>query len=474
MKVPALSRSFTPLFFLLVALLTATACASTPTQVIVVDETPPPPVPAEPQKLLEWTTDFSYPYLPPNSVTEQIITIDISGLAPKDQKRPPLHLALVVDHSGSMRGEAMEHARSAMLELLKQLDPEDTLSVIAFGSTAQVLLPQQRWSGVDQATLREQIKALESRGTTAMTPALQLAVAEVQRVARSEDINRVLLLSDGQPNDPSRLPSIAQNAGRMSIPVTTMGLGPHYDEELLTQLADLSGGHYRFIEHSDHIAAFFVDEMQLIQQTVARNAQVDVTFGPGVRVVGAFGAQPELRARGATFRLGALSASETRSITIELEVQTRAKGAPVELLDARLTWEDALLNQGQLARSVYIESTTTEDIGLIERSAKQSVLARLARLRAVSLMEEGLRLYEQGMREQATEQLNAAAELYDQNLSPAPPIEHSRDRSRSLPSRPTPRDVANQAARTKPSSDEGRNLIKGGKAAARSYRNGLD
>jgi len=57
------------------------------------------------------------------------------------QVRMPLNFALVIDHSGSMRGAKLRNVREAVKMVIDRLDPTDYISVVIFDDTAQVIIP---------------------------------------------------------------------------------------------------------------------------------------------------------------------------------------------------------------------------------------------------------------------------------------------------------------------------------------------
>ena len=64
----------------------------------------------------------------------EYLKIDITGVGTTDQRRAPVNLAVVLDRSGSMAGEKLENARRAAHVLVDQLNEQDRLAFISFGS----------------------------------------------------------------------------------------------------------------------------------------------------------------------------------------------------------------------------------------------------------------------------------------------------------------------------------------------------
>ncbi|MEZ4466900.1 MAG: hypothetical protein R3F43_21245 [bacterium] len=56
--------------------------------------------------------------------------------------RPPVALALVIDTSGSMEGEKLEHAGSRPGASPRPLGPDDEVAVVAFASEVRVVSPR--------------------------------------------------------------------------------------------------------------------------------------------------------------------------------------------------------------------------------------------------------------------------------------------------------------------------------------------
>jgi len=154
------------------------------------------------------------------------LRIDASKL--EHGKRPPINVVLVMDSSGSMEGKAIEDAREAALALVDGLAEGDRLAVVTFDSLSRVLVPSTKIDANTQSTIRKQIETMTARGTTDLAAGLASGLAEAQRGYLNNGVNRLVLLSDGVPNDDSQITNLAQQAANMHVSVTALGLGLEY------------------------------------------------------------------------------------------------------------------------------------------------------------------------------------------------------------------------------------------------------
>lgn len=92
---------------------------------------------------------------------------------------------------------------------------------------------------------------------------------------------------------------------------------------------------------------------------------------------------PVQTASGATRVLrGDLSEGEQRELIVRLHVEPRREGATVELMDAVLTFSDAVRNAGTLERRVFFGARATADPGELERGPNVEVERAAIRMQA--------------------------------------------------------------------------------------------
>jgi Ca-activated chloride channel family protein len=295
---------------------------------------------------------------------------------------PPVNLGLVIDTSSSMEGDAIADARAAARAVLDSMKDGDRLSLVVFHSTAEVLVPSTVLDGRSRARVAERIRSMRAHGTTDLQAGLAHGVEEVTRALKPDGINRIVLLSDGVPNDASAVVGSAQGAGQAGISITALGLGLEYDETLLTAIAQNAGGRFHFIRDSAQVASVMREEVLQLRRVVARNAQLVLTPGPGVALAAVLGQAPIQSGRVTQVSIGELAQGETRELYVELSLGAHVDGSSVELADALLVYEDAVGGTGRQERRAFAGVKARRDLSAVQESANPEVVRGLERARA--------------------------------------------------------------------------------------------
>src|SRR5262249_45373335 len=157
-------------------------------------------------------------------------------------------------------------------------------------------------------------------------------------------------MSDGVPNDPAPVLPLADAAGQRGISITSLGLGPDYDETLMGAIALRSGGRFHFVKESAAVAEVFRDEVLRLHRVVARNMVLTLLPGPGVQVQGVVGQAGDPR----TIALGDLGEGEQRDVIVRLAAAGRREGATIEMIDGVLSFDDAVNGAGRCERRVWL------------------------------------------------------------------------------------------------------------------------
>ena len=162
----------------------------------------------------------------PNS--QRQLAISISARASETGRSVPLNLCLILDHSGSMNGRALETVKKAALRLVDRLSPGDRLSVVVFDHQAKVLVPNQIIDHPER--IKQQINRLDAEGGTSIDEGLRLGIEELAK-GKKETISQAFLLTDGENEhgDNNRCLKFAQLATSYNLTLSTLGFGDHWN-----------------------------------------------------------------------------------------------------------------------------------------------------------------------------------------------------------------------------------------------------
>jgi Ca-activated chloride channel family protein len=339
------------------------------------------------------------------------LSILVTGANVQTQKRRlPLNLALVIDRSGSMSGEKIEHARRAAVEVIDRLDEGDRISVIDFGTDVRVLAPSVPATAGERDRLKALVLRLPVNGGTNISGGLQAGLQQLEPYQRAGVISRMVLMSDGQANEgitsPQGLGQIAERAAREGITVSSLGLGLDYNENTMTRIAELGGGQYYYVREASQLAQVFAGELELASATVAQDVQVRIEPAAGVRVSEVHGYPYRTEADGSVWvSIKEVAARQTRRILVGLNVPVQATGAR-DVAQVELRFTDALASIGQPAGApvagpsrvikTSVHLTVVADASTVDRSRNAQVLERVAEVELARTVNQSMEAYGRG------------------------------------------------------------------------------
>jgi Ca-activated chloride channel homolog len=107
----------------------------------------------------------------------------------------PVTVGVIFDVSGSMSGDKLSKARTALSRFIETSHNMDEYFLIGFNSRAQLLVDRTR----DGSAVLDKLTYVETKGQTALYDACYLGVEKVTRGSHQK--RAVLLISDGQDNN---------------------------------------------------------------------------------------------------------------------------------------------------------------------------------------------------------------------------------------------------------------------------------
>src|SRR5437868_9085084 len=198
------------------------------------------------------------------------------------QVRMPLNFALVLDHSGSMKGAKLKNVKEAVKMVIGRLEPTDYVSVIIFDDTSQVVIPSMPAN--DPTGMQAAIDQIRDAGGTTMSLGMIQGLNELRRWNIPNAINRMILLTDGVTyGDSERCRQLARDARAAGISIYPLGIGQDWDERLLDTIGEMSGGMpAEFIRNPSDAMTVFEQQFQSAVAVAVRNATLTLRLPQGV------------------------------------------------------------------------------------------------------------------------------------------------------------------------------------------------
>lgn len=264
------------------------------------------------------------------------------------QVRMPVNVCFVIDRSGSMKGQKIERVRQATSLAVDLLDTQDTAAVVIFDHRTEVLIPAGPVR--NREDLQQRIRRIRDAGGTKIAPAVDKGLQEIGR-APDGGIRRLVLLTDGQTENEDECLRRADDAGRMGVPITALGVGKDWNEDLLIDMANRSGGTADYIARPDEITTYFQNTVQRAQNTAVQNAVLNLRLVQGITpravwqvipLINNMGYRP-ISDRDVSVPLGELETGQGRTLLVEFLVDPRPLGT-YRVGQAELSYDVPALN----------------------------------------------------------------------------------------------------------------------------------
>lgn len=261
------------------------------------------------------------------------------------QVRMPLNFALVLDHSSSMKGAKLNSVKEAVKRVIDLLEPTDYISAVIFSDTAHVIIPSMPAS--DKSAMKAAIDRIGASGGRMMSLGMIQGLSELRRWNIPNAINRMILLTDGVPSDSNRCRQLARDAAAAGISIYPMGIGSDWDEDLLDDIGQLSGGMpAEFIQNPNDALNLFQQQVQSSVDVAIRNATLLLRLPAGVTPKKAVKVLPiiadlgpnVLSDRQVVIPLGDLEKDKPQSVLFELMIDPRPAG-PFRIAQAELNYD---------------------------------------------------------------------------------------------------------------------------------------
>lgn len=258
-------------------------------------------------------------------------------------ERKDTDLVVILDRSGSMRGEKISFAKAAVRELVGQLGPDDRFALVTYSDDASARIALGYATDDARRQWLASVDSVRADGYTNMSGGMDLAFDLIEGSRAAGRAARAVLISDGLPNQgdpsPEGLVRRASRAPRGDYVMTAVGVGSDFNEHLMTRLADAGTGNYHYLASGHDLAAVFANELSTARTTVASSVAVTIDPASGVAVTDASGYPLEVDSGGSVvFRPGILFSGQERRVWVTFRVRPDAVGE-LTLGSVSMSWK---------------------------------------------------------------------------------------------------------------------------------------
>ncbi len=252
----------------------------------------------------------------------------------------PLNICIVIDRSGSMAGDRIQHARQSAVTLVEKLRSQDKVSIVVFDSQIETLLENE--SAVNKHKIKQVIQGIQERGSTDLNGGLIRGYEMVSKYYLENGNNKVLLLTDVLTNTGTvDVEEIVKNANNYSknhqIGITLVAIGVQVNDGLARQITQSGKHSFHYVNDSEDIKKIFVDEVEAIFSTIAKEVQLTLEYDENLVLDELYGYAPAFKNNKMILKLNNMNAGLTQVVLAKFKAKKPTEAGKVT---ATLTYYD--------------------------------------------------------------------------------------------------------------------------------------
>jgi Ca-activated chloride channel family protein len=198
-----------------------------------------------------------------------------------DEETQPQDVVFVLDTSGSMAGDKLTQAKSALRYCIDRLDEHDRFSVVRFSTGFDTLFDEVRPATPDhRATARKWVDEFSAAGGTNIADTLAHVVA-MRPTAGDADARTfvVVFLTDGRGNrSADEIMNVLADApgAKTGVRIFPFGVGHDVNTKLVDRLADAYTGRPTYVQPGENLELVLGDFFSVISRPVLTNLRLSL------------------------------------------------------------------------------------------------------------------------------------------------------------------------------------------------------
>jgi Ca-activated chloride channel family protein len=345
--------------------------------------------------------------------SEAFAVLELKARRPKEKHRVPVNVALVIDRSGSMRGQKLDDAKRAAREFVQRMTEVDRLALVHYGTNVTTF-PSALVTEEARALMLSFVDGIEDDGSTNISGGLEAAAQELRPAVSQFRVSRAILLSDGQPTAgrvrEEELTALARQLRAEGIAVSALGVGDDFNENLMQGIAEQGGGFSGFL-NSSQLAEVFTRELEQATGTVARAVELRLELPSQVKSAEVMGIQAFREGQTLRVPLYDMAGGQSARLVVKLSLETQPAEQPMELLIAKANYMDVEQDRPAEAR-VVLTARSTEDAVVVRANLDKDVRVHAVRSLGTQQMRAAAEEMKKGNRSAALTLLGNARRLF--------------------------------------------------------------
>jgi len=172
----------------------------------------------------------------------------------------------------------LKKAVIAFIDLIEQLGLGERIALIEFGGSASLVCSLTK----NYRYLKQKVDSLAATGGTPMAEAMVLGIKEssnahVLNIEGIMILPRIILMTDGEPDNESAVLEVADLLGQVPIPIACVGVAG-CKQSVMKAIARKTGGMFVMAEDIGFLQIFFLKQVFLILYVVEMMNQIEKLY----------------------------------------------------------------------------------------------------------------------------------------------------------------------------------------------------